>query len=842
LRNGFNHHTTHQAAGGFVARLFRYALVAAFFGWALPSATGIAQEKAAGLSKDDEKFLESLMRTFLFDPRGAERVQVIVKTPQPPVGSRTETREGWLVREKAGDKIVFADGEHIPAPAKDQITKVDFLAKCQKLYMDQPDPRGPRFNPFLAPERPAGKPGEEPTLVLAAWLYRLGHKELAAKVLAHAPQDLEADAAVLRRLLALSALNRMMESFGTYHDEMALDHGERLMSLYAVEAMELQQAVPLLNDLKRRKQQGTLDKKAAKDLPGDYSTWGQKKQLDFLIEALDGTEEYVSRLAQRSGGLPPRLSALVKFGESAIPALLDALEKDERMTRFVQNPHKWSHTAEVQTVRETALPLLSIILRVQHFDPCAADAPDYWQMPSDIQKAAKAARAYWKEFGHLSFEERMMRVLANQAASLPALREAARNLAWGVDPNQTRLPNLVKDNNPSPAVLKFANPTAAEAVLSAMDRDLGHDDTLPPDKRDSNRAYHEPEYFSALIRLGDRRIAPELSKRAEREKNALMRLRLAHASHRLGETQALRTFAKEFGAGKLELASDPDGGPSRWQLEHIIEYLGDAGLPEAEWALSKLSEADHRYHMAALLGLVECEEWGYYSRSILNHPWCLSILRELLDDETLTRVSVWIGANSADWVQYKRPGSSGSSMPPRILLDPSKRNASATLRRCDLAGALCQSVAGLPAFHGLLKDADVRLAVMRQALYTFRGKIRMATPAEQILLSGNTYEVWFMPQITPLGRPATDKDVIAGKAVFHLNGQGKVASVDLPARGTFKATAKGEKPRQSLIIQAEVDSNGAIHYGIIEQHEIRMASADEFSTVTPLNNLGAGKE
>src|SRR5262249_7691627 len=158
-----------------------------------------------------------------------------------------------------------------------------------------------------------------------------------------------------------------------------------------------------------------------------------------------------------------------------IPDLLDVIQKDERLTRYVVAPGKWQTTADVQTVREAALAIICRILRTQYLDPHDQDADDYGFRKPDFKKVVPAARAYWKEFGPLPFEARMMRVLTDLKASFPALREAATKLSVSPGQPEWSWPTDIKTLQPNPAVLKFTQPTAAEAVLAAMDRDLAHD-------------------------------------------------------------------------------------------------------------------------------------------------------------------------------------------------------------------------------------------------------------------------------------------------------------------------------------------------------------------------------
>lgn len=782
---------------------------------------GGEQDKA--LATEDERLLESLLRDFLFDPKGAERVRVVVKHQY-----FEEKRDGWLVKKDSGNRIFFADGESVPAPVGDKLIDVDYLARCKELFGRKPDPailELERINFDVPPEHRI----EHSALVHAAWLYRLGKTELAVQAMAYVQRDRKAAVASLRRCLAQTALNRMIHCYGAYRDEETLDEGSRLLRLYPAEASDLPQAALLVKDLQRRKQQGKLGKKVSTELPGDYATWDRKKQLVHLIESLADTGEQAPIL-QRGG--PPPVEALVAMGDYAIPALLDVLEKDERMTRRIVNAGKWQSIARVVSVREVAFNVVCRILRVIQLDPRDPKADDLLFGPPDPKKASREAREYWKEFGPLSFEARMMRVLCDPRSSFPALREAAKNLAGEVKPDDSSWPSMVKDAEPNPAVLKFKNPTAAEAIIKAMDRDLAHDDSLP--QTEHNRASHEPVYFSALIRLGDRRIAPVLGERASRETNVLMRVYWAHASHRLGHSQPLRDFAKQFAAGKVTLAIE-EGIPSRWQLERIVEHLAAANLPEADSALARLAEPGHRYHEDLKNGLIDRWVVGDSTGDFLNHPYCVGVLRRLLDDRTVTRVSLAI-REPAWGVSYTGGGCSGEYKMPAVLADPSKRKASADVRRCDLAGEWCRLFAGLPQYHPLLKDSEERLAALKKAMDGFTGKYRILTPAERIAVAGNTWEIRYGPDITPLGRPATAEDVKAFKAVFHLDGKGRVADMELPARGAWKIAGK-EKPRHCLIVQAEVRADGEVICGVIEHDRMRTATAREFAEITSLRNV-----
>jgi hypothetical protein len=156
-----------------------------------------------------------------------------------------------------------------------------------------------------------------------------------------------------------------------------------------------------------------------------------------------------------------------------------------------------------------------------------------------------------------------------------------------------------------------------------------------------------------------------------------------------------------------------------------------------------------------------------------------------------------------------------------------------------MAGEMTMLCAGLPAFHPLLKDAEERRAAIKKVLDQFRGRWRVLTDAERRAVAGNTSEVRFGPDLRPLGRPATAEDVKGGRAVFHLDGKGKLAEVGIPARGKYKRAARADGPRSTLIVQAEVGPGGEVVYGVIERHAIRAVPARAFAEVIPLKFVKA---
>jgi hypothetical protein len=336
--------------------------------------------------------------------------------------------------------------------------------------------------------------------------------------------------------------------------------------------------------------------------------------------------------------------------------------------------------------------------------------------------------------------------------------------------------------------MKFKNPTAAEAVLSAMERDLAQ--AIYP-------SHIEHTYFIALIHLADRRIAPELGKRAYKEPGACRRLQWAHTAHRLGDSRSLRKFADDLGTGALDLSLNKDGRSRSWEFENILAYLSDIEFSFTDRALLKLAQHHHPFHDMVVAGLKDKVLAYHVDRVYLSHFFCLAILGRLLEDKTATGVIVRINEKD-QCVEHEGPGKGDSqSMPwiPALLADPKKRKTRVEARRCDLAAQLVALVlVGVPEFDPLLNDADERLSEMKTLLDRFAGRVRRLSPPEKEILAPRDDHCRFIPDLPPLNRPATAADVKAGKAIFHLDGKGKPADLKLPAIGIFKKDAKEKDP------------------------------------------------
>ena len=296
---------------------------------------------------------------------------------------------------------------------------------------------------------------------------------------------------------------------------------------------------------------------------------------------------------------------LVAIGDPAVPALLDAFEKDNRRTRSLAYP----------SVRQPVLVALEAILRVRLVDDLsnaeclchpAADARD------NLNRATARLRAYWDTYGKLPFDERLMKVLTDPKSTESASREAMWSLVWlNDDPPGGWLPELFG----TPFTAKFSKPSLAEAILASA----GPVPTRRPSseeqkvhgrnfKRESDRMYLD----AAGSNWATGRIAPVLAKMAGEQTDTASRLRLARpgGDSGLGRSQPIRARA-----GRSKRAPSTCARwlqrrtlPCSLWLDDRIDDLGHAAIDElidtdtefAERALWALTDPKNRLHRTAL--------------------------------------------------------------------------------------------------------------------------------------------------------------------------------------------------------------------------------------------------
>jgi hypothetical protein len=828
----------------------------------------------AVLTRADREYLDSLFREFLFDPRGAIRVRVVVPTGEMGRQSSDTTRDGWLVKGRRGeaDRVHFTDGHSIPAPPRERIRVLAFASFCRQRYC--PDPGKPvsrsRYDEYAEYE---GR--QDSDLALAAWLHRLGHDGLATRALRAARRDVRCDPREeLRSKLARVTFETLHAAFRDRRDADALAFAERLFCLYPdVAEQSHPHAKAIHADLVRRQLAGTLGRPSPNDWPAGFATWEPRKRLAYLIGVFDevDTEHTYSDLLLRN--VPDRrFGALVELGEMAVPDLLDVFERDDRLTRLPERNARGciiGPTGGFVPVRELVEEVLRDILQVRELaQPSETDRDK-----PNVQVRAGQMRRYWETYGKLPFDERMMKVLTDSGASPAARREAAGNLArltherrfyWDRESfaRDGRVRDGVQLIGPNPATAKFKGPTVAEAIVAAMDAERKafadrKENVVYPRWKDL-----EEYYLDYLIALDDPRIGPELARRANAADDPAERRRLAVAAHHLGASAAWQAFAREVERGTLPLGRRPEGEVAdredvQREVHDIVEALGESDLADAGRALYALAAPDHPWRDViadAMLGSAEAFERRSAWRA---HPFSLEILRRGLDDLSGTGRHFYLRGDEIEDTgnRQRRDGRPYVVIDTKATrVDPKDWQEHAEERVCDVAAQrLGQILVGLPEHHALHRDADQSVATIKSVLDRHRRGFRPMKETEAVRLGVSRYESVFVPDIRPLRRPATPADVAVGRAVFHLEGRGTVAPVNLPSWLILKANedkvsppvqftdqlwivagrvsdAPADKPA-GLVVQAELGPDGKVVYGVIFRNAIRMVRADEVERI-----------
>jgi hypothetical protein len=763
------------------------------------------------LTADDKKFLDGLMAEFLFDPKGAERVRF---------GDEDFPRTGWRVKGKRleKDRVYFTDGYSVPAP--DLLEKDDLVEAYRAWKKSQTLPD----SEYGTPEtkrlvRQYLGAYYEPKLALAAWMYRLGHEDYAAECLAEAlEQAADFDPKVkkdekllatarteLRTTLAWLAFREMIDWYEERNDAEAIARGERILKLYpefvdGEDKRVTRQVKTVLAELKRRKAQGKNGKEPAKYIP--LALWKDTpKKIAWLVDALDEVD--IQQNSSPGGvdlGDDWRVKALIAIGDAAVPTLIDVIEKDDRLTHSVHYWRDYDPRRTVLSVREAALVAVMSILRVQVFDPAFTGDNFTSRGEATHKETAAQLRKYWAVYGKFPFDERMMRILTDPTSSGDACEEAAANLAalggervygttvWtGRDSGR-------QAGTPNPAIAKFKNPTAAEAILAVLDRDLKAFDAKPdPHDPDRKRRGILGSYLSSLGDLGDSRIGPTLANRAGKATTLPERRMYAIAAFDCGAKEPIRLLANEVKAGTLKLPNDGgrtwEGNPAEEALYRLVRVFLELRTAESDAALTALADPKHPYRAVVVRAILNhrpnADESNYYW---YDHPFALTVLRQLLDD-------------------------------PKG-------------RVCDEAAIrLSEMVVGLQISDFQTREDDDHIRQLKKLFDQLRGSLKSLPDDLRTRWGVSPFGKKYYLAVTPLEKPATAADVTAGRAVFHLDGKGTILPVKPNTWVVLKTEAKKDNPPQGLVVQAEKNEKGEVTYGVIFRHAIRAVPAADVYVV-----------
>lgn len=764
------------------------------------------------LGAEDARYLDWLVEEFLFDPRGAVRVRII---PAPgPVGT-LDPEFGWLIRGPSGrpDRLFSADGTLLAVPAN-RLREIDFEAHCDHEYHSKPpglevasdelrNPPPPTYMYHL-PDR------AEPALADAAWLHRRGYDRLAARALAAARSAGHDPYQELRSQLAKWAGMAVCDAFSRRADAEAAAHGERLHRLYP--DLIPSETATALADLERRRRAGTFNKPPPGWPPG-FATWDDRRKAAYLIETLDEIGGRTVTEADVIGH--PRFLALVELGDAAVPALLDTMERDDRLTRHLVVTRRGGPIVppdDLGPVRAVAEQAVRQILRVSNLEPLRPEEVELHSGPAYLARV----RCYWAAYGHLSFVERMLAVLTNPTARPEARAEAAANLAAPIPggPVSWRRREFVEESTPA-----WARPRVADAILAALDAERERAG------RRRRPTYVERIYLRALTLLGDPRAGPELVRRAVDETGLRSRTAYALAAHRLGSSGPLLALSRELATGTLPLGPRR-GNPRSDQMlpvavAELIEILESSELPEAGAVLAELTDPAHPIFALLLHDLLATDKPGDVPWA--QQPFCLGILRGALTDRRPTGTQFFLRGDEVEAIT--RTKVSRHPVPAGAVGWRENAEERVADRAAD---RLARLAVGLPEPNPLRPDADSVLAEVRSTL--LRYEFRPLTAAERGRLGVERFELTFGPTISASDRPATAVDVRAGRAVFTLDGGGRVSAGTRPGWILLKDAADDDS-QWGRVVQAEAGPDGKVVYGAVFRHAIRAVRADEVERV-----------
>jgi hypothetical protein len=806
----------------------------------LPPPDPDVQPPPKRLSAADAQLLDGLLKEFLFDPP-AQAKRVRFKAPaHVPGETKPEQveREGWLVlgNNGAAGRVYFTDGESLAAPK--EFVDVDFITACRRRY---PADRIPsRFARFAVGSRVVRRYApivDGPHLATAAWLYRLGEPTLATRALAWAnavdPKPVEN----LRRRLAFRAYACAVDAFVARADAEALTHLERLFRLYPTEAKENHpQARIIADDLARRRLAGTFGKVPPAAMPDGARSGHNAQRIASLIASLDE----VDAVSPYGWGLSdpaaePRLRALDALGEAALPALIGTVEKDTRLTRSITTGRRGWTDRRILGVREVALQAAQKTLRIKMIEPDLLREPAGLPLAEDEETAwSTGLRGYWDRYGRLPFTSRMLAMLRDPLSPPQLTTQAAANLAdlgWKcADDRIVGAAGLFTSLNP--VVFRFRDPTAAEAMLAALDRVRGG---LNP-ARPEDQGQFEDSFLLSIVQLGDRRVLPELARRCAAAADPSLRRKWAMTSFRLGDPWPLRVLAEEVRIGQHRLPAG-GAGADRAELDALVNDFAQAGTPECDQALWSIARPVHPYYEMAVeqvLTRSPRRTAGWF-----DHPFCLAILRQKLDDKTPTGGFYKLDGMNCYYQTAAGDVTSASGIP-ELRTNPAACCTEAAERVCDMAAnRLRELTLGLPICHPLLKESEQRLRALREVLDRFGDRFARVPPEVAEAFGASHRERLYVPVFDPLGRAAISADVRAGQAVFDFGGKGRLAAQPLPAFGLRKSSAKDDEAEPVLIVQAEWSPAETLVFGVIGVNGIRALPASQVEKVRPFER---GKE
>jgi hypothetical protein len=530
----------------------------------------------------------------------------------------------------------------------------------------------------------------------------------------------------------------------------------------------LDPATPLLADQERRARERPL-------APGapDPKEKDRAKRITALVRDLQNVS---ARQMGQPGGvalnMDGRVNALIKEGEAAVGPLLDCLERDNRLTRSVQFHRDFFHHRRVLGVAEAAHAALCGIMKTHEFGP----GTERWTLLENAEgrkKVAAAIRAYCQKFLGVSPEERWYRILKDEASSPQQWLEAAGEVARAGEGEVPGGKALRAKASPSVTAL-LARRVAALSTRGALGTER-------------NLALRDGCVMATYLARWDRQAAlPVLREQIKR-----CRETLADGSGQL----YLDLLASQV-AGLFLLRANLGDAKAVEEYAGWVSTLTPAQVEGYERAVFRplWRHPEHPAVVKAAAALFENPRspWPQLLRTHISHRISDLVRSPLLGLRSF-RVPLFAALADKTPVGTAQPHEGGSlsirvdggwhhgtSYTPADPLVP-RPETEVRFRRCDLVANSLSAVHGLPRLQLYWPEAErdralgecVRL--LRQ--YGDRFRYNPAVPQLNYALADSGVFLTF----PPLGRPATQKDVLRGAAIFSLEGEGKIRAAGLPA-------------------------------------------------------------
>ena len=617
--------------------------------WKAPSLISTDKDRAATEASTMAELAEAVQSLFalgLADPRGCEYRNIEVVT----AGYRTTKTHGWVFPQsnEANDKTqqqrfgicwnglvypLVSVGE--PADLRmdvEAVLKVDKesedsrnaeFTKTEKLREEDAKRKGETFSPGLNFNFRQTQASEIYSAdfqrmgpLRAALLLRLGEGELAVRMwqqwFSDGPvQNRREPFLVLAGEWARYKYDRAVSAHRRGDHRLALVDARELTALAAqinTKAQKLDkkgsvsdkrpflyflaQLPQLLADSERR-----VKEPAYKPVLSTTPPPTGKARIDGLIRDLE----------QATGGRylrdSPIVNALTEAGPDAIEPLLQCLESDTRLTRFISPHRDFSQTGSLVEVNQAAYDALIEIVRADYssLDPARTGAD--MSKPEGRRAMAEKIRAYWNQNKGITMQERWFLTLQDDRATKEQWLEAAENITLPANTSKGNIQALyMVRNSSSPQfhgdVLRTkTNPSVSDLMVRRM-ADLSgapdpgkHDDIKPAKVRmakalaewDGKAHLADLQRFSATLR------SPENPDKYTLLNNVDAVLELDEAREKLGDTTIAAEYAEwlprlprnDFGLGSLKLYRTMWQNPHDPAIRQMAEQLFNS--PDSSW-------------------------------------------------------------------------------------------------------------------------------------------------------------------------------------------------------------------------------------------------------------------